>query len=168
MRVHLLHIPKTGGMTAFCALQQAGVDITRSHDPGQMPDGGLIISLVREPVARVLSLWRYHERQRGVPISLTAFVRREPTSWWWGVEDVQARMIDHADPDRLLVGFTNRLDELIRRVCALAQVDYPAGYASHNVAPPEAFGITESICAEIEVRNQRDMALYASLVGEAQ
>ena len=67
MRVHLMHIPKTGGITVYRALTAAGVDVTRGHNPADvddLPSDTLVITLLRNPVDRAWSAYRYELRQK--------------------------------------------------------------------------------------------------------
>lgn len=166
MKVHLLHIPKTGGTTVHRALQQAGVNIKRSHDPAMVPpDADLVITLLRDPVARVVSAYRYQTRLDRFEGSLCEFVATAHQPWWWGAQNVQYRMISDAGVDRLTVGFMVTLDSLIGTVCRLAGVPYPTGYEWRNVASNQDFpGLTAHEYEAIAAVNQDDMALYDAQV----
>lgn len=127
-KVHILHIPKTGGISLHRALQTAGLEATRSHDPDQAPDDALVVALVRNPIDRAWSVYRYHCRQKWFDGSLREFLRRDFDPWWWGVRNVQARYMRPG----VVYGLTDRLDETVRHVCTVAGVAPPVAYEWHG------------------------------------
>lgn len=136
MRIHLMHIPKTGGITLHRALQQAGVDVTRSHDPAEadkLMGHTLVITLLRNPVERIWSVYRYQLRNGHVNCELREFLYMPSEPWWWGVHGVQARYMRPG----VLYGTTDQLDALLRKVCTLAGVAYPQGYEWHGITHEE-------------------------------
>lgn len=155
IKVHLLHIPKTGGISLYRALQGAGVDVTRSHDPDQMPAGALVVTLLRNPVDRVWSVYRYQKRQGWFDGSLSAFLQQTFDPWWWGVRNIQAR---YMRPD-VLVGLTDRLPCTLQRVCALVGVEAPTAIEWHGKDDGE--GYTPQQYAHMAVAvGAEDMTLY--------
>lgn len=142
MRVHLMHIPKTGGITVYRALQASGVDISRSHDPSELaklPTDTLVITVLRNPVERVWSLYRYQKRQGWFTGDLRAFLDTEPEIWWWGVRNVQARYMRPG----LLYDTTPHIDRLVRKVCALCGVQAPDEYGWHGRDNGEGYTVAE-------------------------
>lgn len=151
-----MHIPKTGGITAFRALQAAGVDVSRSHDPAQIPDDALVITLLRNPIDRAWSVYRYHVRQGWFDGSLRAFLQQAPEVWWWGVHNVQSRYMRPG----VLVGLTDTLDALLRQVCDLAGVDAPTEYERYGQDTGD--GYTPGDYAQLAACvGADDMALYS-------
>lgn len=153
MRVHLMHIPKTGGMTLFKALKAAGVNITRSHNPADADalwNEALVITLLRNPVDRAWSAYRYQKRQGWFEDDLRTFLDRDPEVWWWGARNVQARYMRPG----LLYDTTENIDRLIRKVCALADVKAPAEYEWHGKDDGEGYTVKE-------------YAMLAAVVGDA-
>ena len=128
MKVHLLHIPKTGGITFHRALQGAGVDVTRSHDPAQVPSDALVITLLRNPIDRAWSVYRYTVKQKMFEGTLREFLSQKFDPWWWGVWNVQPRYMRPG----MLTGVTEQLDATLKQVCALAGVDAPTDYEWHG------------------------------------
>lgn len=155
MHVHLLHIPKTGGITLHRALQQAGIDVTRSHDPAQVPDGALIVMLLRNPIDRVWSVYRYHVRRKWFEGTLQEFLHRDANPWWWGVRGVQARYMRPG----VLIGVTERLDAMIQQVCTLAGVEAPTEYEWHGKDDGDSYTARESVQLTLAA-GRDDMALY--------
>lgn len=156
--VHLLHIPKTGGMSLFRALQGAGVDVTRGHNPADVDDlndGALVVTLLRNPVDRAWSAYRYELRMNYFDGTLSEYLDREPDIWYWGVRNVQARYVRPG----VLVGVTERLHETLAQVCALAGVGVPQEVEWYGRSPDRDYTLCEysMLAAAVGVE---DMTLY--------
>ncbi len=124
MKVHILHVPKTGGISLYRSLQAAGVDVSRSHDPAALrtlTDDTLIVSLLRNPVDRVWSVYRYNVRKMDYRGTLAEFLALEHDPWWWGVRNVQVRYLQPC----VLYDTTSHIERLVRRVCAMVGVRQP-------------------------------------------
>lgn len=120
MKVHILHIPKTGGISLFRALQTAGVDVTRSHDPMAVPDDALIVSLLRNPIDRAWSVY-HHQVRQGFLGPLSVWLQQELDPWWWGVHSVQSRYMRPG----VMIGITTQIYGFVQHICVLAEVDAP-------------------------------------------
>lgn len=158
MNIHIVHIPKTGGMTLFRALRQANVPVTRSHDPAAIAEqspGTVLAVLLRHPVDRVVSLYRHQLRSGGFSGSMSDFLFHTPQYWWWGVENVQTEMLRQAERSQrpLRVTLTCNLNALLRPLCDSA-------VAKHNVAPPDDIVITSRDRDMIAMLNIDEMLLW--------
>ena len=161
-RVHVLHIPKTGGLTLHRALQQAGIAATRSHDPAvakAQAHAALIVSVLREPADRIVSLYRYMVGRGEFASSLCEFcAQHQPPEWWWGVNDVQARMVRA----ETVIGTLDSLNELINLVCAMVDVSAPDRYESYNVSAG-SYTPTDDEYTAINAVTENDRALWEAI-----
>ena len=154
MHVHLLHIPKTGGITLHRALQAAGVEITRSHNPSDAEPwitSGLVIMLLRDPLARIWSAYCYTKRKGMFEGTLRDFILADHDPWWWGACNVQARMFRPG----VLWCMTHDLDRMVRHVCMITGKPYPEGYEYHGKNTGPEYTLAELALLQGAVRGDR-------------
>jgi hypothetical protein len=160
--VHICHIPKTGGLTLHRALHFAGIPATRSHDPAEArhaaQQGARIVLLLRDPVDRVVSLYRYQHR-RGRVSTLDDLLNEPGSPWWWGACNVQTWYWTHAQSWPNVLVYRD-VDRAVRGLCDLCDVTYPAGYESVNVTPADDLVITPEDRARIATGNWFDEILW--------
>lgn len=160
MKVHVLHIPKTGGISLYRTLKTAGVDVTRSHDPDQVPDGALIVSLLRNPIDRAWSVYRHQVRQGRLTCSLGEFVQQPAIPWWWGVRNVQARYMRPG----VLYGLTTAIPCMVHHICTMADVRMPAAIEWHGKDDGDGYTPREMAILAAAAGTE-DMALYGMMEG---
>ena len=119
-----------------------------------------VVTFVREPIARVVSEYHHHRRNRGLEMSLLEFARR-PTN-----RNRQARMLVGAPLASLAcVGISERYGESLELLARRTGVRLPELRANRNPdregALSPAYPLTKEERDELARLNEKDVELYA-------
>lgn len=170
-RVFFNHIPKTGGKSVIASLKER-VETANEwvyedwidsdfHYGHNLPAGpGLNITIVREPIERLISLYTHILERKNHPlhqkakqISLIELAKSEQE-----FQNDMTRQLD--DPSKYdLIGFTHQIPEFLGKLTDMLQLEIPLKvYHLNNTISPRILSREErKILTEL---NQKDIALY--------